>query len=726
MAASSSSPSKEPQLKDEEDREQEEQHQQPQPVKECVHKTKTIQFLGRTTPIVLQNDNGPCPLLAICNVLLLRNNLNLSPDIAEVSQEKLLSLVAERLIDSNSNVNNKDAGYVENQQQNIADAIDLLPRLATGIDVNIKFRRIGDFEFTRECAIFDLLDIPLYHGWIVDPQDYDTANAIGSKSYNSLMGELVSLETLNMEVHHKNNPEEDCVDFVAATTATLGVPSPSLSKARSFDDSSHSISDHIQRKGDLEEEAELLRVLKMSEDESDPVVGHMHGGEISVSMDRKMCNEEVINMDCGDKLGNSSGAGNSNFHEHGPEPSLSDDCTASGKDHSEQISSTSTLGEAANSSLKTDTISDLHQSTYTGPEESFDLNDVIEKNSLDALVQNESEAIPSPEKHSVSLFECRADFSGGDGKVHDQSTPTTIDHEVVGESHGPDATGLSFSSPGHTNSDSSSVRYHQTDVSGALTSSVQGSEPIYEGEECVLDTRTGNFEDREPVYEGEVVLAEQADRSTLVAPDLRAKDELTPEQGELIKSFLRNNASQLTFYGLFCLQDGLKERELCVFFRNNHFSTMFKFEGELYLLATDQGYINQPDLVWEKLNEVNGDTLFMTGNFKEFKVENHESSTWDENNALTSTADYLASIDSATHAGLDINSDLQLAIALQQQEFEQQPPRQNNSQPQSSISGSSRLVTGPQVARNTGRHSSSSTSASPRSDAKSKDKCIVM
>lgn len=58
--------------KEHEDREQqrqdEQQHQQPQAqaVKECVHKTKTIQFLGRTTPIVLQNDNGPCPLLAIC------------------------------------------------------------------------------------------------------------------------------------------------------------------------------------------------------------------------------------------------------------------------------------------------------------------------------------------------------------------------------------------------------------------------------------------------------------------------------------------------------------------------------------------------------------------------------------------------------------------------------------------------------------------------------------
>jgi hypothetical protein len=38
--------------------------------KECLHKTKTIEFLGRTTPIVLQNDNGPCPLLAICNHFL--------------------------------------------------------------------------------------------------------------------------------------------------------------------------------------------------------------------------------------------------------------------------------------------------------------------------------------------------------------------------------------------------------------------------------------------------------------------------------------------------------------------------------------------------------------------------------------------------------------------------------------------------------------------------------
>ncbi|XP_042488104.1 ubiquitin carboxyl-terminal hydrolase MIY1-like [Macadamia integrifolia] len=78
------------------------------------------------------------------------------------------------------------------------------------------------------------------------------------------------------------------------------------------------------------------------------------------------------------------------------------------------------------------------------------------------------------------------------------------------------------------------------------------------------------------MYEGEMVLAEQADQGAGDGSDLQPRDEITQQKGELIKNFLGNNASQLTIYGLFCLQEGLKERELCVFFRNNHFSTMFK------------------------------------------------------------------------------------------------------------------------------------------------------
>ena len=36
--------------------------------------------------------------------------------------------------------------------------------------------------------------------------------------------------------------------------------------------------------------------------------------------------------------------------------------------------------------------------------------------------------------------------------------------------------------------------------------------------------------------------------------------------------------------------------------------------------------------------QVNGDTVFMTSNFKEFKVESQVSGTWDEQNAVASTA----------------------------------------------------------------------------------------
>lgn len=46
----------------------------------------------------------------------------------------------------------------------------VLPKLATGLDVNVQFTGVSDFEYTPECSIFDLLGIPLYHGWLVDPQ----------------------------------------------------------------------------------------------------------------------------------------------------------------------------------------------------------------------------------------------------------------------------------------------------------------------------------------------------------------------------------------------------------------------------------------------------------------------------------------------------------------------------------------------------------------------------
>ena len=58
-----------------------------------------------------------------------------------------------------------------NLERNLNDSIAVLPRLATGLDVNVRFTGISDFEFTPELLIFDVLNINLYHGWLVDPQE---------------------------------------------------------------------------------------------------------------------------------------------------------------------------------------------------------------------------------------------------------------------------------------------------------------------------------------------------------------------------------------------------------------------------------------------------------------------------------------------------------------------------------------------------------------------------
>ncbi|KAI3468820.1 hypothetical protein Pfo_025483 [Paulownia fortunei] len=679
--------------------------------KAMVHRTKVIQFLGRTTPVILQNDNGPCPLLAICNVLSLKNNLNLSPDIPEVSQEKLLSLVAEWLIDSNINTENKDSGYVENQQQNIADAIDLLPRLTTGIDVNIKFRRIDDFEFTPECAIFDLLDIPLYHGWIVDPQDRETAGAIGSKSYNTLMGELVALETKTTESEQKKNPEGDSVDFVAATTAALGVPSPSLSRGQSFDDSLHR-----PRKGDIEEETELLRVLKLSQAEKS---NSLADGVVAAAVNL----HESANVKKSELVTQLETVENNVTDETVKTGTLiSDDCNAPNDRRVDLKFPEVVSQEAICSFSQTDQENSCTQPTF---EESRNFGDVIV--SSNAGNENGKVQRVSFGQDPPSASDNSQDKSRSDEHAQNEFTTSSDLDEPRNHRNGCKARDSSSLLNAAVDSDSSSGQMHHMDEPEAFSSSVDGSEPIYEGEECILDSGTVIYENREPVYEGEVVLAEQVDRGYMDDGGLNSKDRISVKQGEIIRNFMKNSASQLTVYGLFCLQDKVKERELCVFFRNNHFNTMFKYEGELYILATDQGYINQPDLVWEKLNEVNGDTVYMTGNFKEFKMDDHSNSTWDEQNAMASTADYLASIDSA-QANSSFNSDLQLAIALQQQEFDQQPqeqqlqeqqPQRNLQQP--AISGSSRLVTGPHVSRSSGKHTNSS-----KQESRSKEKCIVM
>jgi hypothetical protein len=46
----------------------------------------------------------------------------------------------------------------------------------------------------------------------------------------------------------------------------------------------------------------------------------------------------------------------------------------------------------------------------------------------------------------------------------------------------------------------------------------------------------------------------------------------------IAEEFLNTTASQLTYHGLCELSATLNDEQLCILFRNNHFSTLYKYK----------------------------------------------------------------------------------------------------------------------------------------------------
>ena len=85
--------------------------------KEFLYRAKRIRPLGRIVHVCTQNENGPCPLLALANVLLLRNAIQMrnfattstsssggeesssSPQL--YSSHEVIATLATRILDSN-------------------------------------------------------------------------------------------------------------------------------------------------------------------------------------------------------------------------------------------------------------------------------------------------------------------------------------------------------------------------------------------------------------------------------------------------------------------------------------------------------------------------------------------------------------------------------------------------------------------------------------------------
>ena len=160
---------------------------------------KEIVFFDQKTTIILQNNNGPCPLLAIANVLLLKQIISLPSDCYNrrvITLEELITLLANyalRRASSSPVDHTASQTKMHTQSFEINEILEILPSLAQGLDINVKFTQgVSGYEFTNQIAAFDFFNVLLVHGWLLDEQDAATHDAIGDLSYNQVVEMIIS------------------------------------------------------------------------------------------------------------------------------------------------------------------------------------------------------------------------------------------------------------------------------------------------------------------------------------------------------------------------------------------------------------------------------------------------------------------------------------------------------------------------------------------------------
>ena len=90
-----------------------------------------------------------------------------------------------------------------------------------------------------------------------------------------------------------------------------------------------------------------------------------------------------------------------------------------------------------------------------------------------------------------------------------------------------------------------------------------------------------------------------------------------------IRQFLNATQSQLTYHGLFHLASVISPNTLSALFRGSHLSVLYKSppternpNPTLYTLVTDQSFLHESSVVWEKFGDVDGQGAeFVDSNF---------------------------------------------------------------------------------------------------------------
>ncbi|KAK3986620.1 protein FAM63A [Cladorrhinum sp. PSN332] len=191
----------------------------------------------RTSPILVQNANGPCPLVALVNALTLTtpaDKVNTALVETLMSREQVsLGLLLDAVFDelmserrTKPDVPLPDVTELYNFLQGLHTGMNVNPRFVPAPEVIKAFKRTslthvhptersdamipGTFEHTKEMSLYSTFSIPLIHGWLPS-QDELVYNAFvrQATSYEDAQNLLFREEELDQKLVGQGLTEEE-------------------------------------------------------------------------------------------------------------------------------------------------------------------------------------------------------------------------------------------------------------------------------------------------------------------------------------------------------------------------------------------------------------------------------------------------------------------------------------------------------------------------------------
>lgn len=178
----------------------------------------------RVSPILTQNLNGPCPLLALVNALVLSTPARLDTALVETLRTRetvSLGLLLDAVFDELMSGRRGDAAQA---LPDVSELYKFLLALHTGLNVNPMFvpdsnipsdhatltNRAGAFENTQDMKLYRTFNIPLMHGWLPEAgtEAYVAFNRV-APSYETSQFVQFQEEELNAKLSSGESLNED-------------------------------------------------------------------------------------------------------------------------------------------------------------------------------------------------------------------------------------------------------------------------------------------------------------------------------------------------------------------------------------------------------------------------------------------------------------------------------------------------------------------------------------